>query len=148
MSKALCLNSCISCIWLANTLQSTSYVLSSSSARCEWQPHPLWCVQCVVCGSCSVVSDSCDPVDCSPAGSSAHGISRPEYSSGVPLPTPGIFPTQGLNPELLCFLHWEADSLPLVPPGKALWYFCLPQIQMWKLNPQSVVLGGQPFGRS
>ena len=25
----------------------------------------------------------------------------------------GIFPTQGLNPRLLCLLHWQADSLPL-----------------------------------
>ena len=30
----------------------------------------------------------------------------------------GIFPTQGLNPHLLCLLHWQAGSLPLVPPGK------------------------------
>ena len=30
----------------------------------------------------------------------------------------GIFPTQGSNPHLLCLLHWQADSLPLRPPGK------------------------------
>ena len=30
----------------------------------------------------------------------------------------GIFPTQGLNPHLLCLLHWQAGSLPLVPLGK------------------------------
>ena len=30
----------------------------------------------------------------------------------------GIFPTQGWNPLLLCLLHWQVDSLPLVPPGK------------------------------
>ena len=29
-----------------------------------------------------------------------------------------IFPTQGSNPCLLCLLHWQADSLPLAPPGK------------------------------
>ena len=29
-----------------------------------------------------------------------------------------MFPTQGLNLHLLCFLHWQANSLPLVPPGK------------------------------
>ena len=28
----------------------------------------------------------------------------------------GIFPTQGLNPRLLHLLHWQAGSLPLVPP--------------------------------
>ena len=26
----------------------------------------------------------------------------------------GIFPTQGLNPILLCLLHWQADSLALI----------------------------------
>ena len=25
----------------------------------------------------------------------------------------GVFPTQGLNPNLLCLLHWQVDSLPL-----------------------------------
>ena len=32
----------------------------------------------------------------------------------------GIFPTQGLNPHLLCLLHWQAGYLPVVPPGKPL----------------------------
>ena len=32
----------------------------------------------------------------------------------------GIFPTQELNPprNFLSLLHWEADYLPIVPPGK------------------------------
>ena len=30
----------------------------------------------------------------------------------------GIFPTQGLNPHVLCLLHCWTNSLPLVPPGK------------------------------
>ena len=29
-----------------------------------------------------------------------------------------IFPTRGLNPHLLCLLHWQVGSLPLVPTGK------------------------------
>ena len=29
-----------------------------------------------------------------------------------------IFPTQGSNSCLLCFLHWKAGSLPLTPSGK------------------------------
>ena len=29
-----------------------------------------------------------------------------------------IFPTQGSNPHLLRLLHWQAGSLPLMPPGK------------------------------
>ena len=31
----------------------------------------------------------------------------------------GIFPTQGSNLSLLCPLHWQEGSLPLVPPLKA-----------------------------
>ena len=30
----------------------------------------------------------------------------------------GMFPTQGSNPYLLTLLHWQVDSLPLVPPEK------------------------------
>ena len=32
------------------------------------------------------------------------GFSRQGYWSGLPCPPPGIFPTQGLNPSLLCLL--------------------------------------------
>ena len=42
------------------------------------------------------------------------GFSRQEYWSGLPLPSPGIFLTQGLNPGLL---HWQEDSLPPVIPS-------------------------------
>ena len=31
-----------------------------------------------------------------------------------------IFPTQGLNPLLLCLLHWQEVSLPTEPLGKPL----------------------------
>ena len=42
-------------------------------------------------------------------------FSRKEYWSGLSFPSLGIFPTQGLN---LSLLHWQADCLPLSPPGK------------------------------
>ena len=37
----------------------------------------------------------CDPMDCSPPGSSVMGFSRQEYWSGFPCPSPGILPIQG-----------------------------------------------------
>ena len=43
----------------------------------------------------------------------AMAFSRREYWSGLPFPSPGIFPTQGLNSSHLCLLHWKGDSLPL-----------------------------------
>ena len=36
-------------------------------------------------------------------------LSRQEYWSGLPVPTPGHLPTQGLNPCLLCLLHLESE---------------------------------------
>ena len=58
-------------------------------------------------------------MDCSPPGSSVHGAS-PGKNTGVGCHflLQGIFPTQESNPRLLCFLYWQAGSLPLVPPGK------------------------------
>ena len=44
------------------------------------------------------------------------GFSRHEHWSGLPCPPQGIFPTQELSN--LHLLHWQADSLPLAPPGK------------------------------
>ena len=45
------------------------------------------------------------------------GFSRQEYWSGCHALLQGIFPTQGSNWHQLCLLHWQAGSLPLVPPG-------------------------------
>ena len=59
----------------------------------------------------------CNPMDCSPPGSSAHGNFPDNTWVGSPFLLPGIFLTQGLNPHLLCLLHWQADSLPLCRQG-------------------------------
>ena len=50
-------------------------------------------------------------MDCSPAGSSVHGILRAKILEWVCLALiQGIFPTQGLNPSLLHLLYWQAGS--------------------------------------
>ena len=41
------------------------------------------------------------------------GFSRQEYQSGLPFPLQKIFLAQGLNPRLVCLLHWQTDSLTL-----------------------------------
>ena len=48
------------------------------------------------------------------------GFSRQEYWSRLPCPPPGALPDPGIKLASLCLLHWQADSLPLVPPGKLL----------------------------
>ena len=63
----------------------------------------------------------CDPMDCSPPGSSVHGDSTGKNTgAGCYFFLQGIFRSQESNPYLLCLLHWQAGSLPLAPPGKAL----------------------------
>ena len=53
------------------------------------------------------------------------GFSRQEYWSGFHVLSQVIFLTQGSNWHLLCLLHWQVVSLPLLPPGK-------PKINKWK----------------
>ena len=46
------------------------------------------------------------------------GFSREVCWSGLPCLPPGDLPDPGINPCLFCLLHWQACSLPLVPPGR------------------------------
>ena len=43
------------------------------------------------------------------------GFSRQDYWSGLPCRSPGAVPDPEIKPS--CLLHWQAGSLPLVPPG-------------------------------
>ena len=60
----------------------------------------------------------CNPMDCSSQSSSVHGDS-PGKNTGVAshFLLQDIFLTQGSNLCLLCLLHWQVGSLPLVPLG-------------------------------
>ena len=49
------------------------------------------------------------------------GFSSQEYWNGFPWLSPGGLPNPGIEPtDLLHLLRWQADSLPLVLPGKGL----------------------------
>ena len=64
----------------------------------------------------------CDAMDCSQLGSSVHAdFPGKNTGMGCHAVLQGIFPTQGLNSHLLYFLHWQAGSLPLAPPGQTPW---------------------------
>ena len=51
------------------------------------------------------------------------GFSRQEYWGGYHFLLQGIFLVWGSNPSLLSLLHWQVGSLPLVPPGKPLYWY-------------------------
>ena len=48
-------------------------------------------------------------------------FSRQEYGVGCHFLLQGIFPTRRWNPSLLCLLHWQADSLPLLHLEATVW---------------------------
>ena len=81
----------------------------------------------------------CNPMDCSPPGSSVHGILQKKTGVGCHALVHGIFQTLGLNPCLLCLLQWQAGSLPLVPSSKTdfctflffLFFLCLCKVTIW-----------------
>ena len=76
------------------------------------------------CCCCLVTKSSLtlrDPIDCSPPGSSVHGISQARILV-LPFPIPGDLPNWGLN---LPLLHWQVDSLPRSHLGSP--YTHLPQ---------------------
>ena len=74
-------------------------------------------VCCVLTWSCLT---RCDPMDCSPPGSSVHGDSPGKNTEvGFPPLLQGIFLTQGSNLHLLCLLHWQAGSFTTSATGEA-----------------------------
>ena len=58
----------------------------------------------------------CDPIYCSPPGSSVHGISQTRILEWVAISSSG---TESMS---LHLLHWKADSLPLSHLGLQLHY--------------------------
>ena len=74
------------------------------------------CVRAKLLQSCLTLGD---PMDCSPPGSSVHGIFQTRILEWVTMPPlQGIFLTQGPNLHLLCLLQWQVGCLPVGPPGK------------------------------
>ena len=62
---------------------------------------------CLVAKSCPTL---CDPMDCSPPGSSVHGILQARILGGLPCPPPGDLPNPGIKPVSPAL--W-VDSIPL-----------------------------------
>ena len=81
---------------------------TDSSSKTQTKNYPVLCL--VILSHPTL----CDPMDCSPPGSSAHGILQARYWSGLPCPPPGDLLNQGIEPRSTL----QADSLPSEPPGK------------------------------
>ena len=67
---------------------------------------------CSVTLSCPTL---CVPMDCSPPGSSVHGILQAKYSGGLPCPPPEDLTNPGIEPRSPVL---QVNSLPTEPLGK------------------------------
>ena len=83
------------------------------------------------CVSCSVCLTLCDPMDCRPLGFSVHGISRKEYQSGLPFPSPGDLSDPEIEPGSPTF---QADSLLSEPAGKLVFKDVCPKSHQYKAS--------------
>ena len=82
----------------------------------KYQAHGCVCMCSKSLQSCLTL---CDSMDHSLPRSSVHGILQARILElGCHFFLQGVLPTQGSCSCLLCLLHWQAGSLPLVPPGK------------------------------
>ena len=71
----------------------------------------------------------CDPMDCSPPGSSIHEFSRQEYWSGLPFPSPGVLPNPGIKN--LGLLHCKQILYHLSHLGSPIYYLYLYGISIY-----------------
>ena len=74
------------------------------------------------------------------------GFPRPKYWSGLPFPSAGDPPDPGINPHLLCLLHWQASSLPLSHLGSPDGPIPLTNTNHVKYVPKQVSLHNDPWG--
>ena len=68
----------------------------------------------------------CDPVDCSPPGSSVHGIFPARLLEWVAMPSfRGSSQPRDQTFVSHIYLHWQADSSPRAPPAKPFLLKCI-----------------------
>ena len=69
-------------------------------------------------GCAQLCQNLCDPMDCSPPGSSVPGIFQARILEQVAMSSPRLSSQLRDQTHISCLLHWQAGSLPLVQRGK------------------------------
>ena len=62
----------------------------------------------------------CNPMDCSPPGSSVHGIFQARILEWVLFPPPGVLPDPGIEPKSPESTALAGGFFTIEPPGKPL----------------------------
>ena len=98
--------------WRNNMVMASGFSIRAANEVCV-SLCVLYCLDCLVAQLCLIL---CDPVDCSPPGSSVRGISRARILGvGCHFLLQGIFLTHLSNQGLL---YWQVGSFTAEPLGK------------------------------
>ena len=73
-----------------------------------------------MCAVYSVMSNSCDPVECTCQASLSTEFSRQDYWSGLSFPPPGDLPDPRIKPVSTVPPTFEVDSLSTEPSGNSI----------------------------
>ena len=121
-----CLYFCILCHWgREEELTPISWSSSSEGFSFLTKCNHLFCrpsgqvegTECLRAKSLQSRPNLCNPKECSPPGFSIHGILQARILEGAAVPSSRGSPLPRDQMPLWCLLHWQAGSLPLVPPG-------------------------------
>ena len=83
----------------------------------KWISH-VYTYACMQAESLQSCLTLCNRMDCSPPGSSVHGILQARILEWIAMPfSRGSSWPRGWTC-VSCLLHWQGGSLPLAPPGK------------------------------
>ena len=81
-----------------------------------------------------------DTMECSPQGSSVHGILQARILEWVALPFSRDLPNPGIELTSPHLLHWQVSSLPLAPPEKLLKLSYDPTIPLLGIYPEKTII--------
>ena len=90
------------------------------------------CVHAKSIQSCPTL---CDPMDCSPPGSSVHGILQARVLEWLPCPPPVDLSDPGIRPAFPVAPALQAESLPLSHQGSP-FYNCLCDLDRFVTTPR------------
>ena len=98
----------------AVTIKSSVDVHQKTKNRTNmWSKNPTLGHACMHAKSFQLCLTLCDPLDCSPLGSSLHEFFRQECWSGLSCPSPEDLPNPGIEPMSPVAPALQVDSLPL-----------------------------------
>ena len=119
----MCLSVSTSLAWLE--LNNPEECGTGLQMKCWWQVIYNYYSSACAC-SVTTLLTLCDPVDCSPPGSSVCGILQPRILESAAMPSLGTFPTQRSSLRLLeCrqILHcWATGEAPIIAVSQVLIY--------------------------